>query len=408
MLGIYFLFCLFILFFSKTFVSKKLSNPINVYTIMWFLIFFIHESNFIKINEISEETFIIIIVAHFFFAFGGCFGFKLKCRLFKCGLHKRNDHDKKRLLKKILVITSLIAAIGVVNEFYNNNLLRGSNVVENFAMMYKDQLEDDRESNFSLESLVYVITPLLGVYAFNYGLEKFLLIPLMDLILFGLSNGSRGPFIILMFLLSAFLTLKYYNKSSADIDRFYDKNKKNIIRTLSVFCMIIFVITLSRNDYETNVVDNPIVVFLVTYLAGGISGLDQFINSPNIVYYPQYFFRVPFILFNKLDITHIDTFYTVPTFYIPFPTNVYTYIGELIHDFGYFFFIPCFFLGYLSCRCYYQSISNRSFCSMIIYSGLFSVIGLSFFANFIHVAALWYVFILGGGIGYVLDNKIYD
>lgn len=82
---------------------------------------------------------------------------------------------------------------------------------------------------------MYVIAPLLGVYVFNYGLDKILLIPLMDLILFGLSNGSRGPFIILIFLLSAFLTLKYYSEFSVDMDGFYDKNKKIIIKTLLFF-----------------------------------------------------------------------------------------------------------------------------------------------------------------------------
>lgn len=106
-------------------------------------------------------------------------------------------------------------------------------------------------------------------------------------------------------------------------------------------------VTLSRNNSETVVVDNPVLMFLIRYLSGGLNGLDQFLNSPEIVYYPQYFFRVPFILLNKLDITQVDTLYTVPTFYIPFPTNVYTYVGEFIHDFGYFFFLPCFFSGLL-------------------------------------------------------------
>lgn len=103
--------------------------------------FFLHESNFVKFDKISEETFIIILVAHFCFFGGGCFGFKYRFRLFKGRLYKRNNCEKKMMLKKILVIISLVAAIGVANEFYNNNLLRGYNVVENFAMMYKDQLE---------------------------------------------------------------------------------------------------------------------------------------------------------------------------------------------------------------------------------------------------------------------------
>ena len=407
MLEIYFILCLIIVFLSRLFVSKSLCNPINIYTAIWFFIFFLHESSYIQFDEISEETFMIIIVAHISFVVGGFAGFKIKFKIFKNMFRKRDEYEKKVVLTRILIILSVITAIGVVDEFYHNNLSYGFNIVDNFAMMYKDQLEKDMESNLKLSSLVNVVTPLLGIYILNYGMKLFLIIPFLDLLLFGMSNGSRGSFIILMGFLGCFITLKFYNNLNVDkvIINNINRNRKKIIQAVAVAFVIIVLVTISRNNAKTIAVDNPVITFLVTYLAAGIGGLDQFIESPDIVYYPQYFFRVPFIFFNKLGITQVDTFYTVPTFFIPFSTNVYTYIGELIHDFGYLYFIPCFLLGYLSCLCYYYAVKYRLVFYMIMYSGLFCVICLSFFANFGHTASLWYLFVLGGGIGIVVDNK---
>ena len=398
MLFLYFVFVIISIFFSRKYMYNSIINPISIYGMVWFVAFFFHECGIVYYYKISWNTFFCIVVAHCCFIIGAMLGVKIS--KFQFIKYKKEHENVRRQLKYNILIISCVSGVGIIRNFINTLLNYGIGLKINYKSLYQDNVSQALESSFSLSSLLYVAVSLTGIYIVKYGYEKCLLLPVVLMIISGLSSGSRGSFIIQILLFVSSISL---------ISIEHNKEQKTNIRGIKflfiIMTIIVFIITLSRGSGNTSADNKNILVrFVVGYMASGIGCLDQYLMAPDVVGYPQYLFRVPFIVFNKLGITSVDTRYHINTYFIPDSSNVITYIGELYHDFGELYFIPIVFMSVMFSDSYCRAKRTGTIFSYVMYSSFFTVFCLSFFANFIHVASIWYVILFGGTIAFFVDK----
>lgn len=399
MLFLYTCFCIVIVSLSIMY-TKRILNPVTIYSLVWEFSFFMHECGLLNFDKISYKTFGIIICAHFSFFVGAMVG-GIKKKVGNVKIRIELSEEKRHIrMKKTLFWLSFIYAFNIGPVFYQKNLSRGFNLITNFSDMYKTQLYTTESSGFSFTNFIFIIAFLLGLYVLKYGFDKFLIISVIDILLFGMSNGSRGSLIVLMSIFIAPITIGF--KIEEIWAERLKKNKKMIGLIFFILVLVVLIITVARSKGSSNG-RNPILQFIVVYFGSGIGVLDKFLENPEIVHFPQYTFRVLYLLTNAIGLTKVDIFYWVPTYHIPFTSNVYTYIGELYHDFGNMFWIGSFVIGYLSGFFYKNAINNDSTAYVSLYSSFFAIIALSFFANFIHVASIWYVLVVGTIISFMID-----
>ncbi len=403
MLTMYFIFCILFIYIGKKSYDNYM-NPITIYTVVWFAAFFAHECSYVEFDYISLNTFMVIVVTHFVFCVGCIIGKKFIYKTKRIVLLKnRSDFEKKGIIQFWIVFLTLVSYIEIIYDFIITIREMGLNIFLNFAKLYKMQISSETESALSLSSLLFVIAPLMGIYLMKYGWNKCLILPIIGILLYGLNNGSRGSLVIIIILFLASATL--YSKEQRKLDQ---KKKKFIYILGGVFAALVLICTKSRsvsNGLTSST--SSILSFSVTYLGGGIGCLDKYLQNPVVVDYPQYFWRVPYIVLNKIGLCNVDTTYHIPTYFIPFPSNVITYIGELYHDFQSNFYIIVFLLAFIMSVCFCKAKKYNLLFDRMIYSGFFAIIVLSFFANFGHSASIWYVFIIGGFITYSIDYKFF-
>lgn len=396
-------------------IYRNFINPLSLYSLVWFACFFFHECGLIEFSKISIKTFLIIVLSNICVVIGCGLGKLMsKIKLTKKIMIERSQNTKKKLLGNWIIILTLVSGVDIVYKFFQQLVLYGPNIFMNFAYRYSSQLRVEEESSLDLSSLIFPLVVFLGIYIVQYGIEKRMIFPVVILALFALIQGSRGTLIIVITLFVSQITITdKAKKISVNINS--KKNKRYFMLIFLLLAVCVVLITISRNQYfassgSTNSKDKGAVYeamsSIASYTAEGIGCLDKYMDNPERVSFPQYFFRVPIILLNKLGITELDTRYVIPTYYIPFPSNVITYIGELYHDFGDGYGIIIVIMASLFSFSYIKCSKKHVVFYSVIYSVFFTIFILSFFANFGHAASLWYVAIVGGAVAFIVDNKI--
>lgn len=392
---------------------RNILNPISMYSILWFICFFFHECGLIDFNPIGYKTFFVLLVGHISFITGCLIAVVSSKRKIKIiGLKENDDEIKKKMLVRWIWIFTFISGITIIKDFYDQIKLYGTNIIANFAYRYSSQLRDVYESNVDLSSLIFPLIVFVGIYIVQYGFQKKLIAPLIVLLLFALIQGARGTLIIVISLFLSQITISK-RFSSVSEKKAYGKNKRKYLYILLVLFVIVLLITVSRKQYftggKTSDTKNQYTEAfssIASYTAEGIGCLDQYMENPIQSDYPQYFFRVPIILLNKLGITDLDTRYHINVYYIPFASNVITYYGELYHDFGNCCYVIVLIMAFLFSRCYIDVENKNNIFKKTMYSVFFTIFALSFFANFFHVASLWYVLVIGGFASILIDKRI--
>lgn len=389
-------------------IYKNMINPLSMYGCLWYVCFFFHECGIVNFSPITFKTYFMIIMGNVYVTIGCLLGNGLSYVKFsKLFIRTSTENEKKTKLYYWIIILSLVCGIDVLLKFYRQIQLLGTNIFMNFAYRYSSQLRTVAESDVDLSSLIFPLAVLISIYIVQFGLEKKLALSIVVLVLFSFIQGSRGTLIIVMLLFLSQVTITG-RVSSYTID--FEKNKKKIIAIFLILFLVVAAITLSRARYfNSSNSSNGIADVLgpmMSYTAEGIGCLDKYMEQPETADYPQYFLRVPIIVLNKLGITNLDTRYYISTYYIPFPSNVITYLGELYHDFGKLYGVIVIAMSMFFSMSYTKSVRKNSYVNRTFYSVFFVIFMLSFFANFFHVASVWYVAVIGGLIAITIEYKI--
>jgi len=392
-------------------------NPITIYTTIWFLCFLVYDCGIMSFLPLTWHTFFYIYGANLCVILGCILGkflanFHLKCEVL---YHKRSFYEKKNALKKVIIITSVLSGIDIIPDLVKSISMYGTNLIANTSDLYFNEISSSQESMLSLSAFIFVTATFFGMYIVDYGFDFSMTIPALMLCSFALSRGSRGTFVIIVFLIFAAMTVPCtYGKERYKYHNILKKNIKKLVVIGAVFIGVILAITGTRHGGENvysgyvtlDGLTNTIFISILGYLGSGIGCLNQYLINPITSEVPSFFFRVFFVIFNKLGLTNIDTGFWLPTYTIPMPANVITYIGELYHDFGNGLFVIIVFMACIFSLSFCKAIKSGSTFQRNMYAVMFTVFGLSFFANFIHAAGVWYAFILGGCISYFIDHKV--
>ena len=413
MLILYTIVSMIYILFSILLYSRVI-NPFSTYLSAWYLSFFSHECGIVEFNAITPKTLYIILLAHTCVLIGCTIG--KVCSKYKVSVLKvanRSEEEKLKMIRLVLIATAIVSILSLLPAVISSVRLYGLNILRNTANIYFDSISSETKSQFSLSSLIYVNAAFLGYYLKEKQFDCASKVSIAALLMYSVSTGSRGGLIILILLVVSAYFVNPLGKT-------YKLRKKEKRKILIIFCSlfaIVVAITMLRNQMDTTAAGKAmmqgsssglasLIRSMAIYLGAGVGCLDQYLQNPVIVDYPQFFFRVPYIVFNRLGLTNVETTYRGFTYAIPFPANVITYIGELYHDFQFSMFFVIIMLSFLYSIFYCRSIKSRTFYSRIWFSALFAIYILSFFSYFGRVTSIWIVIIIGGFIACFVDKKM--
>ncbi|SFO74393.1 oligosaccharide repeat unit polymerase [Acidaminococcus fermentans] len=413
MIGIYlFTFVIFYLW-SKFLYSNKV-NPITIYSSIWLLCLIIYNCGIIRYYPLRWDTFAYIYCANIVYVIGCTLGvyiskFSIKFTNYK---YMRNMVEKQKVLKAVIILTSTISGFSIIPSIISSISTYGVNLLANTSDMYFNEISAAQESAFSFSAFIFVTSIYLGIYIVNYGFHSFLMYPLIMICLFAFSKGSRGTFVIVIFLLLAsVLAPGNISFLSTDVIK---KNLKKAFKLFLLFAIIVVAITSVRRRGEDvyygflalQFLSGTAIVSILGYLASGIGCLNQFLIFPVTEEEPILFFRVFYLILNKLGITNVETTIHFETYFTPIPGNVLTYIGELYIDFQDNLFIVILLLSFIYSFSYCKLSKHDSIFYRSLYATMFVYFVLSFFASFLHAAGLWYGLIMGILFSYIIDYKV--
>lgn len=413
MTALYFItFCTLYLF-SKILYRNKM-NPIVIYTGIWFICVFVYNCGIIRFYPLKWETFGYIYGANIVFVLGCLLGifFSIFSVKITGNNYKRSWESKQNILRAIILLTSIISAFSIVPDVVNSISIYGFNLLANTSDMYFNEITTSQESALSFSAFIFVTAIYVGIYIVEYGFDKSIYFPFLMFVLFAFSKGSRGTFVIIIFLLLSQITLpgkqRIVSKDS------FKKNIKKLFKIFSVFVAIVIAITIVRRSSEDvyygylafDFLSGTVIVSLLGYISSGIGCLNQFFDFPITSDHPILFFRVFYIFFNKLGISDVNTIIHFPTYFTPIPGNVLTYIGELYIDFQNFLFIVVLILATIFSYSFCKVNREDSIFYRTLYAVMFVYFVLSFFASFLHAAGLWYALVFGIFFSFFIDYKI--
>lgn len=393
---------------------NRIINPISTYLGVWYLAFFLHECGLAEFDAITSKTLSFILLAHTCVLIGCAMGkicSKYKIRFLNVA--DRSEEERLKRVHHVLIATATISIISLFPVIISSIRTYGLNILKNTANIYFDSISSKTESNFSLSSVIFVNAAFLGYYLKEKEVDFAAKMSIFSLLMYSVSTGSRGGLIILVLLVIS----AYFANPIGKKYELSKKDKKKILIFSATFLVIIVATTMLRNQMDTTSAGeammqgttgglSSLVRSVTIYLGAGIGCLDKYLQKPIVVDYPQFFFRVPYIILNRLGITNVETTYRGFTYAIPFPANVITYIGELYHDFQFLMFFVIMVLSFLYSMCYCHAIKSRTYYSRIWFSALFTIYNLSFFSYFGRVASIWIVIVVGSIIALLVDKEI--
>lgn len=413
MTALYFVTFCILYFFSKMLYQNKI-NPVVIYTGIWFICVFVYNCGIIQFYPLKWETFGYIYGTNIVFVLGcllGIFFSKFSVKITENN-YRRTLESKKNILKKIITLTSIISALGILPDIANSISTYGFNLLANTSDMYFNEITTSQESALSFSAFIFVTAIYVGIYIVEYGFDKSMYFPFLMFVLFALSKGSRGTFVIIIFLLLSQITL--LGKKLVVSQNRFKKNVKKLFKMFMIFVAIVIAITMVRHRSEDvyygylafDFLSGTVIVSLLGYISSGIGCLNQFFDFPITSDHPILFFRVFYIFFNKLGISDVNTIIHFPTYFTPIPGNVLTYIGELYIDFQNFLFIVVLILATIFSYSFCKVNREDSIFYRTLYAVMFVYFVLSFFASFLHAAGLWYALVFGIFFSFFIDYKI--
>lgn len=402
----YILVCFAFSIFSYAYF-KKWVNPITVFCIPWGLMVFSYDLKLVTYYDLSEETYLVVLISTVLFFITTLVGANYSPIEFVFMKNVSHTSDSFTIEKKmklwigILSLASLVAnilrLIGLVGQY-------GWDFYNQLARIYGEKLLGVY-SNSAFEipysgCLIIVLVTLTGIYFSYWGFKKFLIIPLLLLLIQPVLGGTKQVIIegAVLIGFSIYLSLQRNIKINKP---FF------VLSVLLVGCMLFFVTDQRANYIDDwsiqtyaipefqNIIDRvPALYQIYTYFSSPVGVLNSYLANPNYSFGGNTL--LPF--YNLLG--HFDPSLTgvrYQEFYsIPIHVNVGSMIREFIQDYHYLgagVFLSLF--GLISGNLYRRYLIKKDISSIYLNSMFLMVIFMSFFTWMYRDANLLIALIIG-------------
>lgn len=339
--------CMLIYNYSK---CQKLLNVLNVYLLIWMFMVTFYNMKLILYYDLSALTWILIFASTILVFLGYRFGNRLKVR--HCSESAREASTKDSTLKKIIIVTSVLSMVAIVPNTLLLIQRYGINLLGQSSQIYADT--NAGTAPFTVpyfSALAQVSCILAGIYFAKYGFHPIIILPLA-LVMISILPSGRGWLILTIFFFlypMAFFKRKGTDENIKIINkrkRVDTQRKLILIMAVAIIFALFLAITVNRSknidttmyQYLTpqmaNIMTNtPWLMKMYQYFASPIGVLNAYLENPEFyfggnTFGPLYNFLNKFGL--SLEYIRYQKFY-----YIPFRTNVGTWLIELIQDFGF-------------------------------------------------------------------------
>ena len=405
---------IYIIFSLKLF--KKAFNPISIYSAIWVLVVSLYELKLVHYYDLTMYTWLIIILFQLLYNIGCVFGGTLKLKSGSITILKTENYASEKELKKTIIILTSIAAIGIISNVLIGIRQYGFNLLQFTNQLYVARLQGDIETGIPyLGSFIYPALILEGYYLSKYKFKKFLLIPVILLMLNALKSAGRLGIVQGLFFVLVPILLNRVEKKQKNKTRKNNKSKIWIFITIGLFVVIFAVISMNKSTWITiNPYMSPLMIKLVEYepaiyktyiyVTTPIGVLNEFLKDPTFNFGGHTFLTV-YNFLNKIGfdipVEAYQQFYTVPI-----RGNVGSYIRELIEDFGVVLALATTFLtGIIYSYSYKKYLRTNSFTSLIWMTTYSFIIIFSFFMWQIRSSSTWILLIIGTIVAYILDRN---
>lgn len=418
MIYMYILINILYILFSIKFYKAKI-NPISIYSIMWTVVTFLYELKLVRYYDLTLMTWLIIIVFQLAYNLGCIFGKVKDSNEDNNGQFDSNSNDEKDL-KRTIIILSLLTSISTVSNFLIAVKTYGLNLLMHTNQLYAARLSGDIENGIPyLGAFVYPALIYSGVYFEKFGFKKFILLPIILIVLGEIKGAGRLGFVSGAFLLLIPIIFKKNKKVRKNGNKLKIKGKKmqnvKLVFSVSILIIAFVVITKNRstwisyNPYMSplmaKLVDyNPSIYKNYTYITAPLGVLNEFLKDPTFSFGGHTFLTI-YNFLNKfgadISVSQYQTFYNVPI-----SCNVGTYIRELVEDFTIPLAIMVTFLTGLIFSHNYSKFRNKGLFVNLIWASTFAfVMFFSFFTWHFRSSSMWITLVVGSISGRILDRK---
>ncbi|MDQ0232755.1 oligosaccharide repeat unit polymerase [Metabacillus malikii] len=326
--------------------------------------------------------------------------------------------SSERDLRIAIIILSLLTSISTISNILIAVRSYGFNLLEYTNQIYVDRLAGDIDTGIPyLGSFVYPALIYAGFYFEKFGFKKIILLPVLLLALGGLKTGGRLGILIGAFLLLVPIILQRGRVIKEKVRKVKGRKGKNIKILISSSILIALFITITNNraSWETynpymsplmvKVLEyNPAIYQIYTYITLPLGVLNEFLKDPTLNFGGHTFLTI-YNLLNRLgadiSVNQYQTFYNVPL-----PSNVGTYIRELIEDFSIPLALMVTLITGLILSYNYSKFRNDGLYMNLIWASTFAfVIFFSFFMWQFRSSTIWITIVVGSISGYILDQR---
>lgn len=355
---------LLLIFFSVFFalLSKHLFdkwfNHLSIYVIIWFFLLFLYELKLIRYEDLTFETWFVIIGA-FISYFLGIITFFVAKNNFGNYPDSNNKNlriqtnlfiNNAKVLKISILITSIIGLIGAIQNWLVllHEFKTFPNIIINANIIYHMRVEGGLAFVPYLSSFSYVAVFLGALYSARKGkISFYLTFPFLGVILSDLANVGRAGMLFAFVEFISALVLYSYSINKYDLNQSKRSNKKFAISIVLIFISLVAAATVVKsirgsvesissststlNKLKGNAVITPTVYL---YFSSDVGVLNKYLEleKENSMFGENTFMPIYRVL-NKLDLVEKPQFYQTG-YYIPMWTNTGTYLRELHADFG--------------------------------------------------------------------------
>lgn len=391
-------------------IYKTIKCPFGIYTISWNGLFFLYSLNIVDYQQISTEAIYIIFFSYIFFAIGSLSQELPKHFLKRSNNKLKNNHSQsynnvdsiKRginvaiffsVIGGLLWLVQIVSILGVGNLFNHDN-----------AYLFRANIMHQLNPLFSYFIYVFSLggSILIGLLLSKYNIfkKKYLLIFFGPLIV-AFILGQRAFLIISIFCFIAPLLTSNY-KITMGVK---NKGNKFIIQAISLLVVLFISIGSIRGNFDSDTSTNffiNIVNKIYTYLTGSFVAFSKVLDNwgGELAYGVNTF--TPVAKFTNLfGMTNFDSDLIKsiengrePVF-IPYLFNVYSYLWDVISDFGIIgLFIFVWLLGFISSYLWNRCRFRRHITTSDILLTLILVYLLySFIASITNYSTVWYGFV---------------
>lgn len=386
-------------------ISKSLLSPEFISPFSWSMILFFYDFLNHGLYDLSDKVLLIILLWNVSFFFGVFFAKLLALSNKNSFEGKKYFNNYKDLSYQIFDWYYKIAVIGFFPTLYityRKTQAIGGDLFYSLRMANTGIVETDIG---------------LGVFSYTY---VFAYIAFFAEFIFLKKGSSKRKFIILL-IINLILALITVSKSALIflvipiLVIYLIKNKRflpNLKVIKYVFLTLILMVGIHaiRESGSSNKVEGSVVLY--TYLLGGLPALDKIVNSEmTSAQFGQHTLSLMINIQRKLEFKeatpkiYINDITYDSYIYVPYPTNVYTAIGPVWLDFGYYGIIFfSFLIGLFSS--YFYLKATRYHWALIVYGYIFCVLILQFFGEYIFTnASLLVQIVLLSYFLYFFSNK---